>query len=87
MSQVADGGKKNAKDGIRAEETAWGPLYAACLGLQRGEKDRQEFIRPCSKEGIGRSHVAHLLMSQLVVNRFARIVRTADFDDFPLRAL
>ena len=48
---------------------------------------RQQFIVECIKEGKGRLNLAHLLMAQLMVNNFVRIVVTTNFDDLLLRAL
>jgi tetratricopeptide (TPR) repeat protein len=65
-----------------------GALYPTCLALLPGEEVRQGFIVECFKEGKGRLNFAHhLLMSQLIVNNFVRIVLTTNFDDILLRAL
>jgi tetratricopeptide (TPR) repeat protein len=65
----------------------WASLYSTCLALLPGEEIRQRFIVECIKEGKGRINFAHLLMSQLIVNNFVRIVLTTNFDDILLRAL
>jgi len=52
-----------------------------------GEQVRQKFIVECIKEGKGNLNLAHLLMAQLMVNGFVRILLTTNFDDLLLRAL
>jgi len=65
----------------------WGAHYSRCLALLPGEQVRQSFIVNCIKEGRGKLNLAHLLLAQLMVNDFVRIVLTTNFDDILLRAL
>jgi hypothetical protein len=85
-------GIRGLKRGKEAREPGagkvdWGAHYSTCLALLPGEQVRQKFIVECIKEGKGKLNLAHLLMSQLMVNDFVRIVLTTNFDDLLLRAL
>jgi tetratricopeptide (TPR) repeat protein len=80
-------GRGNKKTKQAAVEADWGAHYSGCLALLPGEEVRQKFIVECIKEGCGRLNLAHLLMSQLMVNDFVRIVLTTNFDDLLVRAL
>jgi tetratricopeptide (TPR) repeat protein len=72
---------------IEHDQVDWGAQYSRCLALLPGEQVRQSFIVKCIKEGRGKLNLAHLLLAQLMVNDFVRIVLTTNFDDILLRAL
>src|SRR5712692_10165927 len=87
VSGIASSTRAKGARGPLPNKIDWGAHYSRCLALLPGEQVRQKFIVECIKEGKGNLNLAHLLMAQLMVNGFVRILLTTNFDDLLLRAL